>query len=388
MYSTLHRGRLAASLLIVAFAIPLVHGLRVNRTVGNQTEMSGECKNWCQGDVNSGNNLGRHCAPGDMAHMCGSCTFCSSASVRRRRGTVGLRIAFVGNSMTFYNDLPHLVKSFLERGGGAVEDVKVGACLRPGTNLDEVWHKGALFGEASRSIGNRDMYSTVQDMLSYSWDIVILQDDAMYAVGVSGKSTSKRALREKYAPLLSSQGRTPLIVLYPTWSYRAPITFNTFTARLRHGHDQYREVLMEGGLGVSIAPTALACQKLRNEAKAEWRLLYLDDNYHPSALGSFLNAAVIATTIANSSRFATLFPQGLQMNAKWPSTGVAPPHGGRALPPRDHMVKVLAAAGLTCSKDTGGKCGWSSCNGSRNSQCVDGKCVCGAGQCAVDGKCV
>eukprot|EP00927_Polykrikos_kofoidii_P046735 TRINITY_DN40873_c0_g1_i1.p1 TRINITY_DN40873_c0_g1~~TRINITY_DN40873_c0_g1_i1.p1 ORF type:complete len:174 (+),score=17.08 TRINITY_DN40873_c0_g1_i1:44-565(+) len=43
--------------------------------------------------------------------------------------------------------------------------------------------------------------------------------------------------------------------------------------------------------------------------------------------------------------------------------------------------------GAKCTKDTGGTCKWFSCHLSRNSKCVDAKCVCGDGLCSNYGTC-
>merc|ERR1719215_154230 len=50
--------------------------------IGLETMLRGsamfECKSWCESDFKGGNNQGRHCPPGDMASLCGSCSFCQS----------------------------------------------------------------------------------------------------------------------------------------------------------------------------------------------------------------------------------------------------------------------------------------------------------------------
>merc|ERR1711920_778803 len=38
------------------------------------------CQSWCESDYIGGNNQGRHCSPGDMASLCGGCSFCGSSS--------------------------------------------------------------------------------------------------------------------------------------------------------------------------------------------------------------------------------------------------------------------------------------------------------------------
>jgi len=65
------------SLFLAALVVPSVHGLR-RRAARNLTSAA-ECRSWCEADYNGGNNAGRHCAPGDMAHLCGGCSFCGGA---------------------------------------------------------------------------------------------------------------------------------------------------------------------------------------------------------------------------------------------------------------------------------------------------------------------
>jgi len=53
-----------------------------------------------------------------------------------------------------------------------------------------------------------------------------------------------------------------------------------------------------------------------------------------------------------------------------------------------HQIAPTASPSNQCSKNTGGTCGWLSCDSSRKASCVNSKCVCGAGKCAIGGKCV
>merc|ERR1719461_2190227 len=62
------------SLLFAALMVPQVDGARRARHRRNPTTAS--CLDWCEPDYYGGNNAGRHCAPGDMANLCGSCSFC------------------------------------------------------------------------------------------------------------------------------------------------------------------------------------------------------------------------------------------------------------------------------------------------------------------------
>jgi len=46
---------------------------------GANSTAAAACRDWCEADYNSGNNAGRHCGSGEMAHLCGGCSFCSGA---------------------------------------------------------------------------------------------------------------------------------------------------------------------------------------------------------------------------------------------------------------------------------------------------------------------
>jgi len=58
--------------------VKLIHTQRRNARMGEAEESSSAypCKDWCESDHSQGKNQGRHCTPGDMAHLCGGCSFC------------------------------------------------------------------------------------------------------------------------------------------------------------------------------------------------------------------------------------------------------------------------------------------------------------------------
>ena len=89
-----------------------------------------------------------------------------------------LRVAFLGNSLTFFNDLPHLLQHILATTTTAIDDVKVGCCLRGGQSLPSLLTKGADMGRAKLQIGGRDMYATVEELLTApgGWDYVVVND--------------------------------------------------------------------------------------------------------------------------------------------------------------------------------------------------------------------
>jgi len=52
----------------------------------------GDCLDWCAAEFEGGNNQGRRCGGGDMAHMCGGCSFCHGGGGNGGPGHNGMSI--------------------------------------------------------------------------------------------------------------------------------------------------------------------------------------------------------------------------------------------------------------------------------------------------------
>jgi hypothetical protein len=190
-----------------------------------------------------------------------------------------IRVAFCGNSLTYYNDLPHLVQSVLRHhysscGGGEV-NVVVGACLRGGQSLESLFNRGAdsgtAPGRAGAEIGNRNMFPTVLALLAApsGWDYVVFQDhtqgparDDSQPLHVGSctppevsRGRSLGALKSLYLPLLLGMAKRPTMVVYETYGYCQPNKrseevgdYQTMTAKLAAGYRLYGEELRAAGL--------------------------------------------------------------------------------------------------------------------------------------------
>merc|ERR1712129_230047 len=112
--------------------------------------------------------------------------------------------------------------------------------------------------------------------------------------------------------------------------------FSVMTQKLADGYRLYAEVLRDVGLTVILIPVGHAFAALHNQAPAMWHRLYQSDSYHPTGLGSFLAGTHFAAAIANHSRFAGLFPHGLQVSPAWPSSIV--PYQGQKAPSADDLA--------------------------------------------------
>ena len=241
-----------------------------------------------------------------------------------------IRVGFVGNSFTYYNDLPGL----LARATGLTCD----ACTRGGASLASLLRDGgdstgnaavrfakaalarargadaaanAEAAQAARVAGatNGDVLAAARDLRAFlgdvQRDVVVVQDFSRGPIKTRDEGLG--ALR-RLAPLLR-QAR--VVVLYSTWAYDNKLTRadddlrdTTKMARgLQEGYEEYARALRAAGVQtIAIAPVGAAFELVRAGDEARWRSLFARDGYHPSPAGTYLAARVIHRTIATALR--------------------------------------------------------------------------------------
>lgn len=181
-------------------------------------------------------------------------------SLAERKPSDKLRVLFVGNSLTYANDLPSMIEALAESSGG--KRLKHKSVALPDYGLEEHWNQG----DARRLIAKGE------------WDVVVLQQ---------GPSASEegRAMLLKYARLFCEEikraGARP--ALYMVWPSRG--RFGDFD----RSNESYAMAAKENG--AMLLPVGEAW-------RAAWHgdaslALYSTDNFHPSPAGSYLAALVI-----------------------------------------------------------------------------------------------
>jgi hypothetical protein len=181
---------------------------------------------------------------------------------------VPLQVLFIGNSLTYTNDMPEMVAAM-----PCLPDerpVYVTTIASPDTSLADHWKKGT-----ARMVLKRDR-----------WDLVILQQ------GPSAEPASRKELLEtvrRFAPEIAASGARPaLMMAWPPWQRRQD--FDAVTESYRQAAAAIDAVLLPVG-----------------EAwRAAWRRdpglpLYAGDEIHPSMLGSYLGALVICSALGGRS---------------------------------------------------------------------------------------
>ena len=186
--------------------------------------------------------------------------FCWSGNFSASISAADLRVLFIGNSLTYTNDVPAIVQALAETSGNKRLVFKTVAY--PDFSLEDHWNRG----DARRAIGEG------------KWDVVVLQQ------GPSALAESRKLLVEytrRFADEIRSRGAKP--ALYMVWPSRA--RFGDFNRVIESYAEAARSV---DGM---LFPVGEAWQ-IAWQHKPELAL-YSSDNFHPSIAGSYLAAMII-----------------------------------------------------------------------------------------------
>ena len=179
---------------------------------------------------------------------------------------LSLLVLFIGNSFTYYNEMPTLLE-------------RVSASL--GTPI--VVHFSGHGGATMRN--HWDEGKAVQAVRSNHYDFVVIQTQSSEIIRTPAETT-------KYARLLAAEirksGAKP--VVFMTWATRAyPIASQAeYTAR-------YRALARD--IGAIIAPVGVAWQRLESQGIE----LFDGSGSHPNLAGSYLEACVFYATLTGKS---------------------------------------------------------------------------------------
>ena len=194
------------------------------------------------------------------------------------------RVLFIGNSHTFFNDLPEMFAELARAGGYEVE---VDMSAQGGWSLSD---------HAASTI-------TLNKIEQQDWDYVILQERTSLIVD-NPDEQSYPAIRLLYDKI--SEKAT--LILFMTWGPRDGLpylgykNFDDTQAQICSG---YMDIANE--LDVMVAPVGIAWQ---NGIEKESQLnLWNSDGTHPSREGSYLSACIFYAIIFQKS------PEGLTYRA-------------------------------------------------------------------------
>lgn len=183
------------------------------------------------------------------------------------------KVLFIGNSHTYYNDMPQMVVKLADAAGHE-RNLEAEQSIGNGVSLEWHWQ-------------NRKTRDLIK---GERWDYVVLQDR-------SGGPLEVKESMHRHARLLNAEIRKQgaKTIFYMTWANK----HRSQTQKIIS--EAYEQIARE--LDAVLAPVGVAwenCQKVNPEIN-----LYHKDGRHANPMGSYLTACVFYATIYNVS------PEGL-----------------------------------------------------------------------------
>ena len=202
-------------------------------------------------------------------------------------------VLFIGNSYTYYNDLPDMLSKISSSFG------------------DSIFHD-------QNTPGGYSLYAHSQDQLSIdkinqqNWDYVVLQDQSQRpSLSPAYVSTAVFPYAQQLVDLIYQNYNCSEPLFYMTWgrkngdltncvNYPPVCTYLGMQERLR---DSY--ISMGINNNATVSPVGIA---FKNAIALDSTIeLYNNDNSHPSIYGTYLAACVFYSTIFKKSSIGSLF---------------------------------------------------------------------------------
>ena len=185
-----------------------------------------------------------------------------------------LRVLFIGNSYTYFNDLPSLVAD-LGHTARYERPIRVDMVVAPGATLEDHWRSGDALAAIRRE----------------PWDLVVLQEQSMLGVllvegaPAVNDPTLFHAVARRFIGEIRSAGASPMLFL--TWARQSTPAAQDRITRA------YAALARETGARLAPVGEAWRLVRMRHPNLA----LHAPDGTHPSPLGSYLAAATIWSAI-------------------------------------------------------------------------------------------
>ncbi|TJY36292.1 SGNH/GDSL hydrolase family protein [Pontimicrobium aquaticum] len=189
-----------------------------------------------------------------------------------------LKVLFIGNSYTYYNSSPELLKALI-REKFPKKPIEIQLISQGGMTLKRHWEEGRA----------------VEVIKSNDWDYVILQEQSKLGMGLIidndiyfGQTDHFYEYATKFDTEIKKIGAQT--AFFMTWSVKQRPEEQKI---LTHA---YSTIAKE--LNAKLIPVGLVWDKVRNQAKFD---LYDLDGSHPSAYGSYLVATSIFSALLEES---------------------------------------------------------------------------------------
>ena len=180
-----------------------------------------------------------------------------------------IKILFVGNSFTFFWNMPQLVSAMAESQGVSINSYQ---STVSGSSLEQHW-KGEKGSQTRKKIDENN------------WDYVVLSDHSLRTIDAPEKF---REYGKKFIDLVRSKDAEPILMI--TWSYKNSISMQKTIS------EEYIKLAKD--FNVKFFPVGLIWDAIRKD-NSNIDLYF--DNKHPSSVGSYLIALIITKTLTGKS---------------------------------------------------------------------------------------
>jgi hypothetical protein len=204
-----------------------------------------------------------------------------------------LRVLFIGNSYTYFNDLPSVIAD-LARGAGEARPLLAEQVLVGGATLESHLTRG----DASRRIRAGSSAGP--------WDVVVLQEQSTRPL--EDTAAMYRAVRALAAES-RRVGAQPM--LYETWARAVRPLAQDSLARA------YRRIGQE--VDAIVVPAGGAWALVRSADSSATRLLFVEDGSHPSPAGTYLAACTFYAALYGRSPVS--LPSVSRLTTEQPAAG-------------------------------------------------------------------
>lgn len=200
-------------------------------------------------------------------------------------------VLFLGNSMTYTNDLPSVFTQ-LSQSGGFMADVY---------ELTEGSYRLEYFADRDDEVGSQ-VYDALEN---YTWDYVILQEQS--GIATMGEETMYSAARTLNSLIRQAQGE-PVFLM--TWAFKEGISIDLLAGlKYKESRDEMQTEIASHYINIAkeldamLAPAGIAFMRCTSQfPEIE---LWDEDENHPSPAGTYLSACVLYNTLYDQS------PEGL-----------------------------------------------------------------------------
>jgi hypothetical protein len=190
-------------------------------------------------------------------------------------------LLFIGNSHTYANDLPDLVR-------------RIALSKKTIISVDMSANPGWQLSNHARDAGTRNK------ILSKKWDFVILQEGGSNApASVAQAEKISYPFARILTELVRKNSPTTQVVLYMIHGYQRNYAWMQERVKINNMN-------MGKLLRCAVSPCGLAWGEMMKKSKT--LSYYAPDGYHPSAIGSYISACVMYATLFHQSTIGAFAP--------------------------------------------------------------------------------